>query len=198
MSKKRDWERLEAIAKSSSAEWERRVTRNDALMKQICELQAHYGLPLDGRNLDAWLDDRETLLTFIYDLHQLIRLYDLPDEWHDNLFQFIVSKTPMLSFSVGFPAVSYPEHSIVIHTDTDISNPVVQRYIERRRRQLILRADPPPKPEPMKDNPRKLDWAPLVNWAKRHPEFTSKDIADLLHYNPVTIRRKLLEFDADK
>jgi hypothetical protein len=58
--------------------------------------------------------------------------------------------------------------------------------------------DRPPQPKPMKNNPRKLDWTSVWEWKQKHPGITDEKIAELLHYNRVTITRKLNEFAKDK
>lgn len=82
-----------------------------------------------------------------------------------------------------------PYHELIIEHDTDVSNPIVADYI----RHVQLRNDPPPRPTPMKDNPRRKDWRPVYEWYLRHPGVTMQEIAEMLGYNENTVRRKLAE-----
>jgi len=83
---------------------------------------------------------------------------------------------------------------IVIGADVDITNPIVQEDIQSWQQ----RVDPIPKPQPMKNNPRKLDWRPVWEWRKRHPGITHEEIAKMLGYTPDYVRHKLAELNQDK
>jgi hypothetical protein len=45
----------------------------------------------------------------------------------------------------------------------------------------------------MKNNPRKLDWRPLTEWRRRHPEITVTEIAKALGKSRSYVSMKLSE-----
>ena len=210
----RYWKQLDDIARANESRYRRLVTENEALQAELKELKNQYPeFPFaDHTKWRNWIDaetkrwarnphqyiHRETQLRT--DIHELAKRYKIPKDWEGYLFEMVVLVKPLLSgplISFGFPEGRYTDdnselrHELIITPEVPINNPIIQDYIKGSLSQPL---DKPPKPMPMKDNPRKLDWRPVYEWKKRHPGVTDEQIAEMLGYNRVTVTRKLSEF----
>jgi hypothetical protein len=105
------------------------------------------------------------------------------------------------SFSLGFPSGRWWRegdqviHQLVFDEYVDWKNPIVQDYIEQMRGGTL---STPPRPQRSKDNPRKLDWIPVWEWWKRHPDVEVNELARMLGYARSYLSRKLNEVEAEK
>lgn len=218
MSKDHDEEELNAIAGADFAEWDRiesEVSSNQDLMTDIRLLRERYGLPCTTlrAHLD-WLSHLgnsqgiEAITQYQDDIAALVKKYGFDNDKGKQTIQSLIEfgkRVQSKVGSLGFPALQavYKDGEFiafrpVIGTDTAIHNPIVLKVLRDEQRDFLMQSDPPPAPQPMIDNPRKLDWRPLWEWHKRHPDVTLNEIAKKLNYNPVTVRRKLAELDSDK
>lgn len=98
---------------------------------------------------------------------------------------------------MGFPSGRWyrkngkPYHELIIDDQVDVANPIIQAYILQMQKGF----DAPPKPLPMKNDRRKLDWRPVWEWHKKHPEIGMNDLARLLGYERSYLSRKLNELE---
>src|ERR1041385_3502509 len=85
-----------------------------------------------------------------------------------------------------------PEYGdeIIIDSEVDIRNELVLQQIEAWQKEIIKKINPPPKPQIMSGSRRK-DWRPLQEWAMMHPQFTIKEIAEILDCNYTQLKRAL-------
>jgi hypothetical protein len=134
------------------------------------------------------------------ELNEILAKHGIPEKWRVNLFYWALTGRHVIGIahSIGFPRGEWSrdesgqfKHQIIIDSETDVANPIVQDYI----RHFQLLEDPPPQPQPMKDNPREKDWRPVWEWRKRHPGVTHQEIAKMLSYSPTTVRHKLAQFE---
>jgi hypothetical protein len=146
---------------------------------------------------------------FWEDMKELARRFGVPDNFLWDMWQYLVigEITHDTHGAVGFPVLhvdfrektksfgaDYSKEKMVITPETDIDNPEVLSSIREWQRRT---RGTPPKPQPMEDNSRKLDWRPVWEWGKRHPSVTRNEIARMLDRDPVYVRRKLEELDAE-
>lgn len=104
-----------------------------------------------------------------------------------------------IPFEMGYPEARTTREKngdfvreMIITPETDIDNPLVIEYIRAWQRE---HRDIPPQPEPLENKPRELDWQPVWEWHMRHPSVKIYQLAEMLKYEPATIRRKLAEVD---
>lgn len=203
------------IAESHKAEWERieaEILSNANLMAEIRALRQRYNLPCTTEKAhDKWFSDLgnsqgiEAILKYQDEILELAERYGYgSDKGKLTIRSLIEYAEPVRwkKISSGYPrleAVYQGDNYIglipVIDADTALYMPEVVNAIVRAQHDLLFASNPPPRPQPMKNYPRKLDWRPLWEWRKRHPDITLDEIAKKLNYNPVTVRRKLAELD---
>lgn len=195
--------RLENIAAADESEWERLVGKNKELQDEFRTIRAHFGFPLPTIDAaTAWIcADRQRCAGLEQEVNALAKKYAIPERWFTALFYLAVLGWPLgLFFRMGFPTGEITfDHSIlenrwIVDNTVDLQNPIVQDFMQHPPE---LNGDICPQPQPSKDNSRKLDWRPVWEWSKRHPSVTRNRIAKMLSRNPVAVRRKLEELDAE-
>jgi len=193
------------IAEADHSEWRRLVEDNQELQAEIRDVCARYRLPVsmaEWCEIDLSDESNKDLMTQLpKDIVELEKKYRIPAKFHQTLWNRVVHNNNWPIITEGgqpvfhFGEIGSSEEGKVrleITPETVVDNPLVLEAICRWQRQNY---EPCPQPQPMKGNPRKKDWRPVVEWHKRHPEVTQDQIARLLYVNSVTVRRKLSEFD---
>jgi hypothetical protein len=213
------------IAAADQSEWQRLVEENTALYAECYRLQHRYGLPLASHSeLPQWIETQAAKicldsgaqevryphdLPLGKDLRDLMDRHGIPDKWHTPLWHLIVLGWPLgLQISMGFPGGVWKmvdgrlRNELHITADTPVNNPIISRFIrqwqQQQHQRILLTDDPPPKPQPMRDHPRKLDWRPLWEWHKRHPDITQAEIAKAIDRSHDTVRKKLAALNSMK
>ena len=166
------------FAEADQSEWGR-LTEGSDFRAAVCELQRRYGLPLpDAQKSFKWMGwtepidvDKDTM-QIIFGPHGQ-RRKKMQQEVKELMQRF------------GIPEKWY----------TSVLRMVIRGYNTPDRLSLGPDFEIPPFPQPMRNNPRKNDWRPLLEWHKRHPDVSITQIAKMIHRNRVTVSRKLDEFD---
>ena len=185
--------------------WERIITDNRELCTELGRLRGRYGFPMSQRDLCAFCDydNRSRAEDFRRDLQAVLDKYKIPEAYHEAVFSWVeglpYSKEP--KGATGFPSGSAKkradgsiEWTLTITPETDMDNPLVLEFI--RDWQARLR-DPVPRPGPHPDNPRRLDWRPVLEWKLRHPDIPDAEIDRRLGYGKDRTRKKLAELRAE-
>jgi len=198
--------RLQDFVEADRSEYERLIKENRELSAELGDLRARHNITAyTVKDVIYWLDNESSdkQAQFQRELDEILAKHKIPEKWRVNLFYWAMTGKHVIgvAFSMGLPSVrgSIDEQGevkkeIVIGADVDITNPIVQEDIQSWQQ----RVDPIPKPQPMKNNPRKLDWRPVWEWRKRHPGITHEEIAKMLGYTPDYVRHKLAELNQDK
>jgi len=197
------WQELLGIAEVNKQEWQRLVVDNRELHADLRTLRVRYGFPLP--NLSAvvrWLDNTspQVQCQLNREIDDLAVKHGIPPKWRSPVWYLAILGRPIgLSYSMGFPSgrcmrdeSGHLRHEIIIDSETAVGNPHVQEFMESIQRQFL---EGPPMPQPMKSNPRKLDWQPVWEWHRKHPDTSLKEIAEMLGYSYGYIRQKLAGFD---
>jgi DNA-binding transcriptional MerR regulator len=213
---KRAWGFLEA----DISEWQR-ITENPILRAAVCRLQMEYGFPLsDVRAVMDWMNWLEPIeidkekgeLVFGFygmrrqeldqKLKHLEKEFDISARWSDSLRSWVISgREGPNTLRLGLPGINFHKEdgklipNLIVTPETDISNPLVIEMIKIFQEKFN---DPPPQPQAIKDSHNKMDWRPVREWRKRHPDVPYKDIARMLNYNLTTIKRALKNSDNGK
>lgn len=212
--------RLQARANADMSEYQRLVTDNKELQADLIALRAKYDLPFqDAPAYHSWLKKQVNEALEIAKRDDIIGNVPIPivdnlnaelDElakkhgvtkWRQEIGGLaLFGRAGSRSFSMGLPSIKLdpnsgetPKYEIVIPPDFDATNPIALNVLYLMRRSF----DKPPHPQPMKDDPAKMDWRPVWEWHNRHPEITDKEIAQMLGVNRVTVTRRFNELDAE-
>lgn len=194
------WKRLEEHGNANIAEYRRLTDENTELQRDLAGLRAQYGFPFaDGIELARWMEEHPLAFEEARNaLDALIQKHRIPRRWQDNLWFSLTIKWGGQSFSMGFPhaEISFMDGKkvtrFVVDSSTDLRNPLVQEYMAAECQSEEM----PPRPQKMKGK-RALDWRPVWEWSKRHPDVTRAEIARRLNYDRTTVSRKLEELDAE-
>lgn len=196
--------------------WERIMT-DPQFLKAKREIQAQYGLPLpydirlDNKKWLDWIGIGEKPTNqkakrgqaFLKDVRALFKKFEVPDAWQ---YDFIAEIAGLSSVNT-FEEWSSPKFTVykdengnwkwecIITPETDLSNPLILQLIQKGQKEF---AGDPPQPAKDQSNPRKLDWLPVYQWHKRHPLFTTEEIAKKINYAPQVVKRKFTELEEDK
>ena len=200
---------LLGIFEANKRKWQRLVEDSQELRADLDALRVRHGFPLKMSKVAPWIDkaglqERKQLSQEIADL---ATKHGIPQKWRNALWHLAVTGRAWgLMLEMGFPSgrfvptvqqtehgeSSHVKHEIVIDSETAVNNPIVQKFIQEMRKQFL---EKPPKPQPTPGNPRKLNWQPVWEWHKQHPDITLKEIADMLNYSHGYVRQKLAGFD---
>lgn len=188
-----DWQELEEMIKAEKSEWERTVIENQALQKDLQILCQSYDLPKKSLwDAVEWMDkETEKYFEFQAKLTEIAEKHGVNKKWFNALHSKAAWGQYTPHFGAGGVSLAGSTDSptkIVLDPNAPISNRYVQESIKRY--QKILR-EPISKPQPSKENPRKLDWRPVKEWSMRHPEVTQKEMAKELGCNVEYLGRKL-------
>jgi hypothetical protein len=189
------------------SEWQRTVVENPEFVAAIQQLRQSLGLPVSGFvAFVRWLDntDPEVRQQLRKAIEELIQKHNVRKEWAEAIWNRVIGGDdfplgPRLS--TGLPWVrgwhdgERFRDELVIDEDVDLENPIVQDYIKQLRDAI---RSTPPMPQPSKDNPRKLDWIPVWEWSKRHPDVEVNELARMLGYRREYLSRKLSEVEAER
>ena len=146
----------------------------------------------------------KTLGEFYGLMESLMAKHKLKDDWYDMFVTYIIRDDVFTipAQILGLPYMTLNKNArgnwnwvIVTPPEVNLSSEITSRMLAWLREAV---EDRPPQPQPMQGNTRKLDWQPVVEWHKRHPNVTQDEIARMLHRRPDTVRHKLSEFDAAK
>lgn len=197
---------LQEIASANWSEWKRTVGENQALQLDLCALRKRYRLPVKHEDFDSWYNinwfdesQHQRQEQFHKDVKKLAEKHQVNmQKWGSPFIYLIVLGEPGPIFiERGYPSitVSIDEKGRIIQNivpalDTAMSNPIVQRYMANMHKSNVLTLDPPPQPQ-KKLGSRKTDWRPVLEWSKRHPEFSLKEIAQILGFAYGTVRNRL-------
>jgi hypothetical protein len=201
------WRRLLNIAEAERSEWQRTVVENQEFAAGIQQLRQSLGLPVANHMaFIRWLEntDGEIQEQLHKAIEELMDKHHARKEWFGAIWNRVIGGDKFFmgpSFSLGFPkGKSWYEDGRVIYQPVidetvDRKNPIVQNYID-----LMLDGtrSTPPKPQPSKNNPRKLDWIPVWEWWKRHPDVEVNELARMLGYARSYLSRKLNEVEAER
>jgi hypothetical protein len=204
--------RLENIWTADQSEWERRFLDNQEFESDLRNLRTRFNIRINSvLKIAGWFDAQtpETLFQFSEKVKELSEKYDIGAKWTDRFWKEIwqvndriKEQTGMESFRgwSGFPVGRVTRkgteiiHELIIKPETDIDNPLVIEFIKAWQRN---RRNDPPMPIQSQENPRKLDWRPVWEWRKRHPGVSYAELAEMLNYHPVTVRRALTLLDKE-
>ena len=189
------------------AEWER-LTGDPELKTELHKVRARNDLPLPNLGqVWEWFDriGNKKWLQFDKELNQLRKGFGIGDEWGQAFLYLVLllEPHPFLIRRRGGIVARPPIEGVRSRWRLDISDPSVDvndphfAYLVRQFRERLLK-DLPPQPQPMKDNPRELDWRPVWEWKKRHPEVPNREIAEMLDRKHQTVRKKLSECEQGK
>lgn len=67
-------------------------------------------------------------------------------------------------------------------------------FVGDGNKEHVLETDPPP--QPIK-NGRRVDWRPVWEWYLLHPKFTIKEVADVVHVQPGSLRNEFSRIKAE-
>ncbi len=191
-----------------------RLLENQELMAEVKRLQREYGLPFgsDAESKRYWevltndgkveTETGQVALGPAFDRHAklinqlrlLFTKYALPDRLYDALWGLVFLGRPGVQYGGGaFPAAPFPKYGeretphLLIYPDTDIDNPMVLQYI---RDWQASRREQPPGPKTIPGS-RKVDWRPVWEWHKRHPDVTLRQLAKAISRDPSYVRRQM-------
>jgi hypothetical protein len=205
--------RLEDIWSANQSEWERRFSENQEFKSDLRSLQTRFNIPLDShQSITDWFDSQshETLFEFSEEVKALSDKYDIGTKWTNRLWNEIWNYDAIIKEQTGLERykgwAGFPKwrafrngdetiHELIITPETDFENPLVVEFIKSWQRS---RRDVPPMPVPSRKKPNQLDWRPVWEWRKRHPNVIHNQIAEMLDYHPVTVRRALANLDKEK
>jgi len=212
--------RLWDFSKADESEWER-ITENPELHVAVYRLQMEYGFPLSGvRAMVDWMgwsepieiDKEKGELIFGFrgmrrqELDQKLKLlekeFDISNRWSDSLRSWVMTGGERPTFlRFGFPDIRCQKKDgklileLIITPETDLDNPLIQDYIKKFQEWF---KEVPPMPELMRGHKTKLDWRPVWEWEKHHPDVTREGIARMLHHNYDYIKKALERLDKEK
>ena len=207
----KDWDQFFSTSEGYKKEWERQVVNNRELHIELNDLQYKFRFPRWKEEkkpqrvylkVAGWMGRRPKKYNELSKaIDELIQKHEIHIRWRTPILYLVMIDRPVgLLFEGGFPCGTYSfdedgnvKHKINLTSDVDIENLVVRDWIKHYQ----LKDDPPPQPQPMKDNPRKLDWRPVLEWKIRHPFARHKDIAKILNCHPSTVRKNLAECKTD-
>lgn len=199
----RDENELWEIAEAYELKWQRLIENNQELRNELRSLRGRYaGLPLRVEEVAKWVDRTPFHIRqqFRKEVEQLRKKHGIPEIWKTTFWYLAITGTPIsVPFPLGFPkGGSFVQREngstamqLIINDKTAMHNPIVQKFIRAMQKQFL---GPPPRPHPMKDNPRKLDWQPVWEWHKAHPYVSIREIAGMLGYSYGYVRQKLAGF----
>lgn len=158
----------------------------------------------------------QRFLRFSREIEKLEKQFEIPKKFLSNFNSWIsmANKGP-LAFSMGLPSCNVElnekkEYIITPNiTKADLGNPMsleVLKYLQVLTPANLeklkdmgtyrpLDLDPPPQPQPFRNNQKKKDWRPVWEWHKRHPDVTFEEIAEMMGLNPTTVKRHLGEIE---
>jgi len=204
---------LQNLTDANTDEWQRLVEENPELLAALEDIQRKHSLPLPmptkpgdtiagAAQWGEWLERCQTWpkehpsekLCILESILTLAERFRISEKLYIALFFVVVMGVcePAPEFALGqaWGALFTDGSDLYIRTG--------HPYFRKAAIELMLRNDPPPRPQHAKDNRRKLDWRPLHEWHMRHPVVTITEVARVLNYNAVTVRRKLAELDYTK
>jgi hypothetical protein len=190
--------RLVEHAKADVSEYQRNIIGNAGLEANLRDIRRSFGLPfLDWKEYLAYFNDQidhqefESLVEFGREIDGLVGAHHV-EKWRNEVQSWaIYGIPPEVRGSSGGPYLSGSRArglSIVIPADFDATNPLSQVLLK------AMQAAVEPCPRPIQIRNR-IDWRPVWEWGKRHPNFTRMEIARLLGYAPSYLRHKLEALD---
>jgi hypothetical protein len=203
---------LNEIAAANLSEWKRTVEENQGLQQELRVLRAKYGLPISRSEFHKWYssiegsdeNQRQHKEQFYEDVVKLAKKYELNMQKWGNPFIYLVvlGEVGPIFLESGYPsvAVSIDEEGRIFQRieptlDTAISNPIIQQFMASIHKSNVLTLDPPPQPQ-KEPRGRGIDWRPILEWSKRHPDFSLKEIAQILGFSYGTVRNRLSSLDS--
>jgi len=197
------WQELLEVGEANRREWQRVIEDNLELQADLRALRARYGLSSSYSEAVRWAESASPKIEELsQELADLAAKHGIPPKWHCALFYLAVLGRPFGAFhGMGFPRgrLVYEDghfrSEIVIDSETVVDNPIVQEHIRGLQRQFLEFLEGPPRPQPMNNNPRRLDWQPVWEWHRKHPDVTLKELAELLGYSYGYMRQQLTGFD---
>ncbi len=177
--------------------WERIITKNRKLRADLRNLQGRYGFPMQVHALVVFVDSsRLRWMDFQRDIEAIMDKYKIPAAYRDGVRTEVMfgPEFPRV-IPVGFPngvmtrrADGTLEDKLIITSETDMDNPLVLDFITHMQ---AATEDPVPPPGQDPDNPRKLDWRPVLEWKLRHPDIACAEIDRRLGYGKDRTRKEL-------
>jgi hypothetical protein len=201
------WRRLLKIADADKSEWQRTVEDNREFAEDIKQLRLSFGLPVVGfMAFIAWLDNAKfgTEKRLGEEIKVLMKKHNIRAKWFIAIRDRVIGGDDFLigpTFEGGFPGSrswldgENIKQELIIDENVALDNPIVQNYIKQM---LDHSRSTPPQPQPTKNNLRKLDWTPVWEWWKRHPDVGVNELARMLGYDRSYMSRKLNEIEEAK
>ena len=182
------WRKLLKIADADKSEWQRTVEDNREFAEDIKQLRPSFGLPVLGfMAFVSWLDNakfgKEKRLG--EEIKELMKKHNIRAKWFIPIRDRVIGGDDFPigpTFQGGFPGGQSwldgenIKYELIIDENVALDNPIVQNYIKQM---LDSNRSTPPRPQPVKNNPRKLDWTPLWEWSQRHPDVDISEMARL-------------------
>lgn len=204
-----------------------RLFENTELLKEVKKLQVDFGLPLDpqgkvypsGKQIADWYGWDEPIEVdksgrkVIYgpkgqrrerlkkEIKALAKRFNIPNKFLSSLKNLVVANNYGYQlFSAGFPSIRFDKdrdgnlvQELIVTPETDLGNPIVLEFIRDWQKDQL---DTLSCPQPIMRG-RRLDWRPVWEWKKRHPDVTYKEIAPHLHRNSTNVRKALAALDKE-
>jgi len=214
----KSWARVKKFGQAELTEW-RRLLEHPQLQRELGEIRAEFGLPLqlegsrplfEDRAYAAWMgwDDQATTgdehlsergTRLLQRARRLLREHRIPSQYFGSLWSFLMTGCERPSYrSGGFPAFKFEKNEngtwepiCIVTPETDLRNPLVLETIQNWQRKAKTS---PPLPVQVG---RKMDWRPVWEWHHRNPEVTHGQIAQMLRRNRVTVSRALERLDKE-
>lgn len=191
-------------AKANVSEYVRTVVENTSLEADLRKIRRSFELPLaDWKEYLAYVNDRlahqdfDTLAEFKRQINSIVSAHHV-EKWRGEVEAWALYGTPpRVVGRSGFPGIAYSRRSdgiflptIVIPEDFDASNPHAQAFL------MALQWHVDPCPQPIRVGVE-MDFRPVWEWYKRHPNFSQGKLAEHLGYTRPYLNRRLKELDTD-
>jgi len=199
------WRKLLKITEADKSEWQRTVEDNEEFAEDIKRLRPSFGLPVTGFiAFTIWLDNAIKLGTekrLGEEIKELMKKHHIREKWFIAIRDRVIGGDDFPigpTFKGGLPGGrswrdgENVKYELIIDENVALDNPIVQNYIKQM---LDYNRSAPPKPQPTKNNPRKLDWTPVWEWSQRHPDVEINELARLIGYDRSYVSRKLHEVE---
>jgi len=197
--------RLWKSGQANIDERKRTIDENKELQSELKDLRKRYNLVIQNNSqLIHWLQSQpiETLANFSTSVNAIKEKYSISERMSGDFWAAVWNIPVSDAYKSfrgwnGMPGMRFNKdlkHELVITPETDITNEFVLVFIKAWQKTMIEHDDKPPQPQKPVDSKR-LDWSPVWEWGKRHPQITRKEIAVMLGRPYTVVKSKLEELD---